>query len=88
MPEHRTPEIKTLLSDIDKIMKEEERKAYIDTRLKQKRKRNWEIKNIKMAIILPLLNIIPRRSEEIRTIPSIAVTEQPVILNWRHLISA
>ncbi|XP_012283788.1 stress-induced-phosphoprotein 1 [Orussus abietinus] len=30
MSEHRTPEIKTLLSDIDKIMKEEERKAYID----------------------------------------------------------
>lgn len=30
MSEHRTPEIKTLLSDIDKIIKEEERKAYID----------------------------------------------------------
>ncbi|XP_043253235.1 stress-induced-phosphoprotein 1 isoform X1 [Colletes gigas] len=30
MSEHRTPEIKTLLSDIDKIIKEGERKAYID----------------------------------------------------------
>lgn len=30
MSEHRTPEIKTLLSDIDKIIKEEDRKAYID----------------------------------------------------------
>lgn len=30
MSEHRTPEIKTLLSDIEKIIKEEERKAYID----------------------------------------------------------
>ncbi|XP_077274924.1 stress-induced phosphoprotein 1 [Temnothorax americanus] len=30
MSEHRTPEIKTLLSDIDKIIREEERKAYVD----------------------------------------------------------
>lgn len=30
MSEHRTPEIKTLLSDIDKIIREEEKKAYID----------------------------------------------------------
>ncbi|XP_001603429.1 stress-induced-phosphoprotein 1 [Nasonia vitripennis] len=30
MSEHRTPEIKTLLSDIEKKIKEEERKAYID----------------------------------------------------------
>ncbi|KAJ8675647.1 hypothetical protein QAD02_011433 [Eretmocerus hayati] len=30
MSEHRTPEIKTLLSDIEKRIKEEERKAYID----------------------------------------------------------
>ncbi|XP_078037049.1 stress-induced phosphoprotein 1 [Augochlora pura] len=30
MSEHRTPEIRTLLSDIDKIIKEEERKAFID----------------------------------------------------------
>lgn len=30
MSEHRTPEIKTLLSDIDKIIREQERKAYID----------------------------------------------------------
>lgn len=31
MSEHRTPEIKTLLSDIEKVIREEERKAYIDT---------------------------------------------------------
>ncbi|KAK6636150.1 hypothetical protein RUM43_009802 [Polyplax serrata] len=30
MSEHRTPEIRTLLSDVEKIIKEEERKAYID----------------------------------------------------------
>lgn len=30
MSEHRTPEIKTLLSDIEQKIKEEERKAYID----------------------------------------------------------
>lgn len=30
MSEHRTPEIRTLISDIEKIIKEEERKAYID----------------------------------------------------------
>lgn len=30
MSEHRTPEIKTLLSEIEKIIKEAERKAYID----------------------------------------------------------
>lgn len=30
MSEHRTPEIKTLLSDIEKKIKEEEKKAYID----------------------------------------------------------
>ncbi|XP_066583003.1 stress-induced-phosphoprotein 1 [Prorops nasuta] len=30
MSEHRTPDIKTLLSDIEKIIKEEERKIYID----------------------------------------------------------
>lgn len=30
MSEHRTPEIKTLLSDVERLIKEEERKAYID----------------------------------------------------------
>jgi len=30
MSEHRTPEIKTLLSDIEKKIKDVERKAYID----------------------------------------------------------
>lgn len=30
MSEHRTPEIKTLLSDVEKKIAEEERKAYID----------------------------------------------------------
>lgn len=30
MSEHRTPQVKTLLSELDKIIKEEERKAYID----------------------------------------------------------
>lgn len=30
MSEHRTPEIKTLLSEVEKVIKEEERKAYID----------------------------------------------------------
>lgn len=30
MSEHRTPEIKTLLSEVEKVIKEEERKAYVD----------------------------------------------------------
>lgn len=30
MSEHRTPEIRTLLSDVEKMIKEQERKAYID----------------------------------------------------------
>lgn len=30
MSEHRTPEIKTLLSEVEKVIKEEEKKAYID----------------------------------------------------------
>ncbi|XP_065173629.1 stress-induced-phosphoprotein 1 [Atheta coriaria] len=30
MSEHRTPEIKTLLSDIEKVIREEDRKAYVD----------------------------------------------------------
>lgn len=30
MSEHRTPEVKTVLSELEKKIKEEERKAYID----------------------------------------------------------
>jgi stress-induced-phosphoprotein 1 len=30
LSEHRTPEVKTLLSDVEKIIKEEERRAFID----------------------------------------------------------
>lgn len=30
LSEHRTPEVKTMLSDVEKIIKEEERKAFID----------------------------------------------------------
>ena len=30
MSEHRTPELKALLSDVDKRLKEAEKKAYID----------------------------------------------------------
>ena len=30
MSEHRTPEIRTLLSDVEKMIKEQEKKAYID----------------------------------------------------------
>lgn len=30
LSEHRTPEIKTLLSDVEKVIKEEERKSYVD----------------------------------------------------------
>ncbi|KAJ3644368.1 hypothetical protein Zmor_027033 [Zophobas morio] len=38
MSEHRTPEIKTLLSDLEKIIREEERKAYINPELSEKEK--------------------------------------------------
>ncbi|KYB24621.1 stress-induced-phosphoprotein 1 [Tribolium castaneum] len=38
MSEHRTPEIKTLLSDVEKIIKEEERKAYVNPELAEKEK--------------------------------------------------
>jgi tetratricopeptide (TPR) repeat protein len=38
MSEHRTPEIKTLLSEIEKKIKEEERKAYINPELAEKEK--------------------------------------------------
>lgn len=30
MSEHRTPEVKSIISELDKKIKEEERKAYID----------------------------------------------------------
>ncbi|XP_076174844.1 stress-induced phosphoprotein 1 [Ptiloglossa arizonensis] len=45
--EHRTPEIKTLLSEIDKIIKEEERKAYIDI---EKAEEEKELGNEKFKI--------------------------------------
>lgn len=38
MSEHRTPEIKALLSEIEKIIKEEERKAYVNPELAEKEK--------------------------------------------------
>lgn len=38
LSEHRTPEIKTLLSDVEKIIKEEEKKAYINPELAAKEK--------------------------------------------------
>lgn len=30
MSEHRTPEVKTVLSDLEKKIKDEEKKAYVD----------------------------------------------------------
>lgn len=30
MSEHRTPEVRSIISELEKIIKEEERKAYID----------------------------------------------------------
>lgn len=47
MSEHRTPEIKSLLSDIEKIIKEEERKAYVDP---QKAEEEKELGNEKFKI--------------------------------------
>ncbi|KAK9879866.1 hypothetical protein WA026_008370 [Henosepilachna vigintioctopunctata] len=38
LSEHRTPEIKTLLSDMEKIIKEEEQKAYVNPELSEKEK--------------------------------------------------
>lgn len=38
LSEHRTPEIKTLLSEVEKIIKDEEKKAYINPELAEKEK--------------------------------------------------
>lgn len=38
MSEHRTPEIKTLLSEVEKIIKEKEKKEYIDPEVAEKEK--------------------------------------------------
>ncbi|XP_057670576.1 stress-induced-phosphoprotein 1 [Diorhabda carinulata] len=38
MSEHRTPEIKTLLSEVEKFIKDEERKSYINPELAEKEK--------------------------------------------------
>ncbi|KAF7283191.1 hypothetical protein GWI33_001192 [Rhynchophorus ferrugineus] len=38
MSEHRTPEIRTLLSEVEKIIKEEEKKAYVNPELAEKEK--------------------------------------------------
>nr|CAI5863917.1 unnamed protein product [Callosobruchus analis] len=38
MSEHRTPEVKTLLSEVEKIIKEEEEKSYINPELSEKEK--------------------------------------------------
>lgn len=38
MSEHRTPEIKSLLSQVEKIIKEEEKHAYINPELAEKEK--------------------------------------------------
>lgn len=38
LSEHRTPEIKTLLSEVERIIKEEERKAFIDPEMAEKEK--------------------------------------------------
>ncbi|XP_072380099.1 stress-induced-phosphoprotein 1 [Diabrotica undecimpunctata] len=38
MSEHRTPEIKTLLSDVERIIKDEEKKSYINPELAEKEK--------------------------------------------------
>ncbi|XP_044755662.1 stress-induced-phosphoprotein 1 [Coccinella septempunctata] len=38
LSEHRTPEIKTLLSDVEKVIKDEEEKAYINPELAEKEK--------------------------------------------------
>lgn len=38
LSEHRTPEVKTLLSDVEKIIKEEERKQYVNPELSEQEK--------------------------------------------------
>lgn len=38
MSEHRTPEIRTLLSEVEKVIKDEEKKAYVDPQLAEQEK--------------------------------------------------
>lgn len=54
MSEHRTPEIRTLLSDVEKMIKEEERKAYVDPEKaeEEKEKGNELFKNGKFKWIM------------------------------------
>lgn len=52
MSEHRTPEVKTVLSDLEKKIKDEEKKAYVDPAKAEeaKEKGNELFKNGKLFI--------------------------------------
>lgn len=69
MSEHRTPEIKTSLSEVEAKIKEEERRAYIDPSKaeEEKEKGNEYFKRVTTAT---LLNIILRPLSAIPMIPN------------------
>lgn len=54
MSEHRTPEVKTVLSDLEKKIKEEEKKAYVDPDKAEeaKEKGNELFKNGKLFLFI------------------------------------
>lgn len=60
LSEHRTPEIRTLLSDMEKKIKEAEERAYIDPVKAEeaKEKGNSLFKNGKVPLILLLVDLV------------------------------
>lgn len=51
MSEHRTPEIRTLISEVEKIIKEEERKAYVDVNKAEEEKEKGNFANVTHPIL-------------------------------------
>lgn len=58
LSEHRTPEVKTLLSDVEKVIKEEERKQYINPELAEQEKEKGRIFHLKHLLLTRFLSVI------------------------------
>lgn len=56
MSEHRTPEVKTIISELDKKIKEEELKAYIDpVKAEEAKEKGNELFNKGMVLIIQII---------------------------------
>lgn len=56
MSEHRTPEVKTIISELDKKIKEEELKAYIDpAKAEEAKEKGNELFNKGMVLIIQII---------------------------------